>query len=104
MGRKAGGKNFGNYLNTQALPIEVTEEEKDSLADIFTCIPKDFIGVQDMINSSGLSYETCIKIIREIKSVSDIFNISGYVHRTDDFLYIPRKFKISEGGKEKCQS
>lgn len=91
MGRKAGGKNFGNFTE-DITSIELTETERVQLPKVFTSFNKDFISVQDLIDSSGLSYNTCAKIVREIKSVSDIFNIAGYVHRTDYYLYLSRRF------------
>lgn len=98
MGRKAGGKNFGNFTEEPEKEIEVTGAEESALTQIFTCINKDFISVQDLINSSGLSYDTCARIIREVKSISDTFRISGCIHRTDYFLYLARNFKRVEGG------
>lgn len=94
MGRKAGGKNFGNFSEEEKLPVEVPEMEKKALSDIFTCINKDFITVKDLQESSGLSYDTCAKIIRQIKAVSDLFSISGCVHRTDYFMYISRQYVV----------
>lgn len=92
MGRKAGGKNFGKFTEYEVKQIEISEEERKKLPEVFTCINKDFIGIQDLIDSSSLSYDTCAKIIREIKSVSDVFGISGFVHRTDYFLFFSKKF------------
>jgi len=94
MGRKAGGKNFGNFSEEEKLPIEVPETEKKALSDIFTCINKDFITLRDLQESSGLSYDTCAKIIRQIKAVSDLFGISGCIHRTDYFMYISRQYVV----------
>lgn len=100
MGRKAGGKNFGNFTEAStATTVEqeisaglVNPEEKKVLAEIFTCIHKDFISIKDFMADSGLGYDTCAKIIREIKAISDIFRISGCVHRTDYYAYLSRKF------------
>ncbi len=92
MGRKAGGKNFGNFTEVQT-SIEITEAEREQLPKIFTSFDKDFISVQDLMDTSGLSYNTCTKIIREIRSVSDVFGIAGCVHRTDYYLYLSRRFK-----------
>ncbi len=94
MGRKKGGKNFGNFIEEEKNQIEILGTEKETLPEIFTCIDKDFISVQDLIQTSGLSYDTCARIIREIKSVSDVFKIAGCVHRTDYFLYLSRQFKV----------
>jgi hypothetical protein len=112
MGRKAGGKNFGNFTSEEATTkkekvkrnyIEVSKYEKEAITTIFTGIKKDFIGVQDLIDASGLSYDTCVRLIREIKAVSDVFGISGYIHRTDYFIYLTRKFYYS-GGNDDVES
>lgn len=92
MGRKAGGRNFGNFTEEPQETIAITETERRELPDIFTSIPKDFISIQDLIETSGLSYDTCARIIREIKSVSDVFRIAGCVHRADYFMYLSRRF------------
>lgn len=92
MGRKAGGRNFGNFTEEPQETIAITETERRELPDIFTSISKDFISIQDLIETSGLSYDTCARIIREIKSVSDVFRIAGCVHRTDYFMYLSRRF------------
>ena len=100
MGRKAGGKNFGNFdtepkqtVTEKAIAAgEISEADKARLPEIFTCIKKDFITVKDFMEISGLGYDTCAKIIREIKAISDIFRISGCVHRTDYYAYLSRKF------------
>lgn len=100
MGRKAGGKNFGNFIEAStATTVEqeisagiVNPEEKKTLSEIFTCIHKDFISIKDFMEFSGLSYTACAEIIREIKAVSDTFKISGYIHRTDYYAYLSRKF------------
>ena len=88
MGRKAGGKNFANFKREPNQAIEISEISQMALKDIFTCINKDFIAIQDFQEYSRLSYETCARIIRQIKAVSDTFGISGCVHRTDYFMYI----------------
>lgn len=98
MGRKAGGKNFGNFTEAPQTSIEVTEVEQNALPNIFTSIKKDFISIQDIMETSGLSYDTCSKIIREIKSVSDVFKIAGCVHRTDYFMFISRRFTANAVG------
>lgn len=92
MGRKKGGKNCGNFTNEVKQPIPITSNELTSLPEVFTSIEKDFISIQDIQTTSGLSYDKAAQIIREIKSVSDIFSISGYIHRTDYFLYLSRRF------------
>ncbi len=92
MGRKAGGKNLGNFMEEKQ-SVQMTALESESLPEIFTCIEKDFISINDLIKDSGLSYDACAKIIREIKAVSDIFHISGYIHRTDYFVYLSRRFE-----------
>lgn len=92
MGRKSGGKNLGNFTEEKSV-IQMTALESESLPEIFTCIEKDFISISDLMKDSGLSYDACAKIIREIKAVSDIFHISGYVHRTDYFVYLSRRFE-----------
>lgn len=103
MGRKVGGKNFGNIQEEEKLPIEVPETEKKALSDIFTCINKDFITLRDLQESSGLSYETCAKIIRQIKAISDLFGISGCVHRTDYFMYISRQYVVQSAALQTLQ-
>lgn len=96
MGRKAGGKNGGNFVEEEKQPVLISVSERNSLPDIFTSIEKDFISIQDIINASGLSYDVCAKIVREVKAVSDIFHISGYVHRTDYFVYLSRRFTCEQ--------
>ena len=98
MGRKPGGKNFGNFTEAPvaAVAVKVTEMERHDLPNIFTSITKDFISVRDLMDSSGLSYDTCTKIIREIKAISDVFGIVGFVHRTDYYLYLSRRMRIDE--------
>lgn len=89
MGIKPGSENFEGEHNRV---IEVSEVNQMDLSRIFTCINKDFISVQDFQEYSGLSYEICTRIIRQIKSISDSFHISCYVHRTDYYLYLMRNF------------
>ncbi len=100
MGRNAGGKNFGNFVEADKQPIIVSVGERNCLPDIFTSIAKDFISIQDLIEASGLSYDMCAKIVREIKAVSDIFHISGYVHRADYFLYLSRRVTCEQAKAE----
>ncbi len=97
MGRKPGSKNFGN-LTSETHGVALPQSEKDKLHLIFTTINKDFISTADLMNDSGLSYDTCARIMRQIKAVSDIFGISGHVHRTDYYVYVARQF--SAGVKE----
>lgn len=96
MGRKAGGKNFGNMTVETVAQIQATKDERAALPQIFTCIQKDFISIQDMMDFSGLSYETCSKIIREIKAVSDTFHIAGCIHRADYYMFLSKRWKIQE--------
>lgn len=96
MGRKAGGKNGVNSVVNENEPTLITVDERNSLPDIFTSINKDFICIKDLEAASGLSYDVCAKIVREIKAVSDIFHISGYVHRTDYFVYLSRRFALAQ--------
>lgn len=96
MGRKAGGKNFGNFTEDPQKAIEVSDSEVKVLPEIFTSMGKDFITIRDIMETSGLSYDTCAKIIREIKSVSDVFKISGCVHRTDYYLFLSRRFIVQQ--------
>lgn len=106
MGRRTGSKNAGNFQTNadDVKPIAISEEDKNYLPDVFTSIGKDFITVDTLQEASGLSYDTCCRIIREIKSVSDIFHISGCVHRTDYFLYLSRRLEIQNKKEEqKCQ-
>lgn len=91
MGRKAGSKN-GSNLVIEEEPTLITVDERNSLPDIFTSIEKDLISINDFMTAFGLSYNACAKIVREIKSVSDVFHIAGCVHRTDYFLYLSRQF------------
>lgn len=93
MGRPKGSKNHAR-LEEEPAPVQVTEDEKGSLAEIFTSIEKDIISIEDFQKSSGLSYQVCAKLVREIKAVSDILKISGFVHRTDYFIYLSRKFSV----------
>ncbi len=100
MGRKKGGHNFGNLIETEPPQTEiyVTEAEQHVLPNIFTSIDKDFISITDLMTASGLSYDTCAKVIREIKGVSDVFRIAGCVHRTDYFMYLSRRFAVQQAG------
>lgn len=95
MGRPKGSKNYAR-ISEKPAPIKITEDEQRSLSDIFTSIGKDLISIDDFQQSSGLSYQVCAKLVREIKSVSDILNISGYVHRADYFIYLSRKFSVAK--------
>lgn len=99
MGRKAGGRNFGNFTEEPQETIVITETEQSELPDSFTTIPKDFISIQDLIVNSGLSYDTCARIIREIKNVCDSFHIAGYVHRSDYAMYLSLRRKMAANGK-----
>ena len=100
MGRPKGSKN---YVKTDAepAPVQITEDEKNSLSAIFTSIEKDIISIDDFQRSSGLSYQLCAKLIREIKGVSDILHISGVVHRADYFIYLSRRFSVVSSRFEK---
>lgn len=93
MGRRAGSKNYGNMSEEPSI-IVVSESERERLPEIFTCVKKDFISISDLMDMSGLGYDMCAKIIREIKAISDTFHISGIVHRTDYYLYNSRKFTV----------
>ena len=93
MGRPKGSKN-GVRSKEGVAPVRVTEDEKNRLAEIFTSIGKDIISIDDFQQSSGLSYQVCAKLVREIKGVSDILNISGCVHRADYYIYLSRKFTV----------
>ena len=100
MGRPKGSKNAGNTEKIFTEPIAVTEDEKSDLSKVFTSIQKDFIGINDLMNASGLSYDMCAKIVREIKAVSDAFGISGYVHRMDYYIFVSRRFTaVQIGGR-----
>ena len=106
MGRPKGSKNF-SHLNAEREPVKVTEDEKRSLAEIFTSIGKDILSIEDFQQSSGLSYEICARLVREIKAVSNILNISGHVHRIDYFIYLSRKLDVvnmKRGDEKTCQS
>lgn len=94
-GRKAGGCNFNNLpQNTEIKEVFVPQEETESiLPEIFTTINKDFIRIDDLMAASGLAYDTCSRIIREIKAISDTFQIAGTVHRTDYYAYI--RFRLN---------
>ena len=95
MGRKPGGKNFANMnleKEKKKQPIEITETDKEKISEIFTHFDKDFITVQDFMADSKLSYQMCTRIIREIKGVSDVFGISGCIHRTDYYTYLSFRF------------
>ena len=96
MARPKGSKNVGTPQKEAPQLTFVTGEEKDKLSEVFTCIQKDFIGVQDLMDTSGLSYNLCAKLIREIKAVSDICRIQGYVHRADYYLYLSRRFEAGQ--------
>ncbi len=98
MGRNKGGRNFGNIIDEEQPQSEIyiSDTEQQALPCIFTSFNKDFISIQDLMSASGLSYDTCAKVIREIKAVSDVFRISGCVHRTDYFLYLSRRFVVQQ--------
>jgi hypothetical protein len=70
----------------------VTAEDKAPLKDIFTCTDKDFLTIKDFENMTGLSYDACARIVREIKSISDVFGISGVVHRVDYYTFLSHGF------------
>lgn len=70
MGRKAGGKNFGNFDGEPIRTVEVTETERMALSDIFTCI-KAFFGYSAT---------------------------SSVPHRTDYYLYLARNFNSEKTG------
>lgn len=99
-GRKAGGSNF-KPLAEQAvqeptfLKADPSEPQTNDtiLPEIFTTINKDFIRIDDLMAASGLAYDTCSRIIREIKAISDTFQIAGTVHRADYYAYI--KFRLN---------
>lgn len=97
MGRKAGGKNYANMAVEVPMPINITEAERETLPKIYTCFEKDIISIEDFMSMSGLSYSICAKIVREIKSISDVLNIQGCVHRTDYFMYLSRRFQVQKG-------
>ncbi|MCD8200539.1 MAG: hypothetical protein LUD47_00510 [Clostridia bacterium] len=54
----------------------------------FTCVDKDFFGADDFAVMLGMSHDEGAKIIRQIKAVSDIFGITGRVHRADYQKYV----------------
>ncbi len=64
--------------------------------EIFTVTDKDFLDVHDFMEMTGLADGRCYQIIREIKSVSDIFKIAGMVHRVDYYNYIV--YRTKNGG------
>ena len=96
MGRKAGGKNFENLVEEPKQPTVVPQSVMDKLHEIFTKIDKDIITISDFMEHSGLSYDICAKMIRQIKGVSDTFGIKGCVHRADYFVYLTFRFKVQE--------
>lgn len=80
----------------QEKTIVITEQERNALPKVFTSLNKDFITIDDLMKTSGLSYGQCAKMIREIQAVSNIFNISGVVHRTDYFIFQSKRFSIMQ--------
>ncbi len=63
-------------------------DSKFSLESIFTTVNKDFFTVEDFEDMAGIGYEVAAKLIREIKSTSDVFGLKGRVHRVDYYNYI----------------
>jgi len=51
---------------------------------------KEFITIKDLQECAHLKYDRAAKLMREIKSYSDSFNIAGRVHRSDYINYITR--------------
>lgn len=51
---------------------------------------KEIFGVEDIKIIFQCGKSTAYKIIRQIKSVSDIINISGRIHKKDYLNYINR--------------
>lgn len=96
MGRPKGSKNYSTVAPVPAPTVKVTAAEKEKLTEIFTCSKKDVISIRDFMEMTGLSYDLCAKLVREIKSVSDIIGIVGHVHRTDYFMYLSRRYEAQE--------
>ena len=86
MSKPKGSKNYGNLMSETV--IEASTDVRSNIKDIFTTINKDMISVQDFMSNTGLSYDTCARLVRQIKATSDICGVSGYVHRTDYYIYL----------------
>ncbi len=58
------------------------------LMKIFTACEKDFLSVDDLKEMTGLADTRCIKLLRDVKGVSDVFKLKGRIHRVDYYKYI----------------
>ena len=99
-GRPKGSRNHGRVIEEKEPVVTCVELGEGTLAKVFTCSNKDFIGVKDLEELSGLSYATCTELIRRIKKFSDIFGVSGYIHRTDYYAFLKHFFVKDDEGEE----
>lgn len=93
MSKPKGSKNYANLIGETTL--NACSDIQFNLKDVFTTINKDMISVQDFMSNTGLSYDTCLKLVRQIKAISDLCGISGYVHRMDYYMYLSSRLVVS---------
>ncbi len=51
---------------------------------------------------TGLAETRCIKLLRDIKEVSDIFGLKGRIHRVDYYKYIQYMTSRSHRGPKRA--
>lgn len=62
-----------------------------NIEQLFTGSNRDFFTIDWFMEQTGLKRTRCAQIVREIKSVSDVFGLPGMVHRTDYYRYCTRE-------------
>lgn len=55
-----------------------------------TTINKEFISVKDIQELSGLSYDTSVRIVAQVKECSDTCGVRGVITRADWIFYLSR--------------
>ena len=53
-------------------------------------LEKEVYSVEDLMQMTGLTKDTCYKIIRQVRHFRDSLGISGHIHRKDWEYYINR--------------
>lgn len=64
-----------------------------NIENCFTTIDKDFINVADVEEMTGLSANEAMRLIREVKSVSDIWGLKGKIHRLDYLKFMQHQME-----------
>lgn len=62
-----------------------------NINEAFTASDRDFFDIEWFMKQTGLKYTKCAQLVREIKSVSDVFGLPGMVHRVDYMRYVNRE-------------